>query len=80
MDMMDQIVHSTIKIEAMNSNSEVFSTGTGFFFSYKVDDKRNLDVLVTNKHVVKDAFKISLKFTISNDKSEPLYGKQSTGL
>jgi len=45
----EQLLFSTARIQ----NGQ--SIGTGFFFSFKVDDKTDIPVIVTNKHVVAGA-------------------------
>jgi len=49
-----KLLFSTVRIECRLTNGDV-STGTAFFFSYKIDESRHLPLLVTNKHVVAGA-------------------------
>lgn len=42
----EQLMYSTVLIETENGK------GTGFFFSFKIDDSKNIPVIITNKHVV----------------------------
>jgi Trypsin-like peptidase domain len=49
-----QLLYSTVMVVATLANGES-STGTAFFYQFKVDSQRMLVVLVTNKHVVADA-------------------------
>ena len=44
----EQLLFSTLRIEAGNS------VGTGFFYSVKIDDKSEIPLIITNKHVVGD--------------------------
>ena len=71
----EMLMHSTIRIEILNENKQVVSTGTGFFFDFKINDKYNVPVLVTNKHVIKDAQIGRLVFTISKE-GKPVYGEK----
>ena len=41
------LMFSTVRLEA-----EDRSSGTGFFYTYNIDDENICQVLVTNKHVV----------------------------
>lgn len=52
----EQILFSTVRIEASLTTGGL-SIGTGFFFDFPVDDKRNIPALITNKHVIKDSVK-----------------------
>lgn len=71
----EQLIHTTIRIISVIDDKTI-STGTGFFFRYDFENM-NIPVIVTNKHVVKDARKIILKFSTSlEEKSTP--GKQQT--
>ena len=45
-----QLLYSTARITGEAGGEQSF--GTAFFFSFKLDDERQLPVLVTNKHVV----------------------------
>ena len=46
-----QLMFSTVMVAAVMSSGEE-KTGTAFFFSFKLDEQRQVPVLVTNKHVV----------------------------
>jgi len=49
-----QLLYSTARIEAsLGSGSR--SVGTAFHFAFKIDERRGLPLLVTNKHVVRGA-------------------------
>ncbi|MEP7285877.1 MAG: hypothetical protein ABI947_08930 [Chloroflexota bacterium] len=50
----EQLLFSSVRIEAIGSNGSQ-SVGTEFFFSYRIDDQRNLPVIITNKHVIAGA-------------------------
>jgi hypothetical protein len=72
----EQITHSTIRIEIINKNNEISSTGTGFFFYYKIQEKYHIEALATNKHVVRGAKKGKLAFTIGSEENNPKYGEK----
>lgn len=66
----DDILHSTIRIEAMYSDSAI-GTGTGFFFQYIINE-REVPVIVTNKHVVDGAEMLKMKFTVADSAGNPV--------
>ncbi len=49
----EKLLFSTVRIETQTAEGR--GTGTGFFFSYRIDPQRTLLVIITNKHVVKGA-------------------------
>lgn len=68
----EQLIHNTIRIESFFKDK--VGTGTGCFFVFKIDDKQ-VPVIVTNKHVVKDpglgyADKGKLIFKLMDEKKE----------
>lgn len=76
--MSEQLMHSTIRIEILTQNGAVQSTGTGFFFLFGIKGENNVPVLVTNKHVIKEAELGRLVFTVSNSSNDPQYGEKFT--
>lgn len=75
LSMSEQLMHSTVRIEVLNGAGQIQSTGTGFFFLYSIKGENNVPVLVTNKHVVRDAKLGRLVFTIATDENIPKYGE-----
>jgi len=69
----EQLTYSTVRIEC-ELNSGGISTGTGFFFNFleNLEDNSHIPVVVTNKHVIKDAKKGKLIITKANEKGEPV--------
>lgn len=69
----EQITYSTVRIECELKTGGI-STGTGFFFNFLEDEENNrhVPVVVTNKHVIKNAAKGKLIITKANEKGEPL--------
>ena len=63
----DKLSYLTMHIRSMHGTVPV--TGTGFFFSFRIKDKRGLRVpaLVTNKHVVLGFTGTTLTFTVAED-------------
>ena len=67
-----QMLFCTARIEAYNSDKS--SVGTGFFFSYKLNDGREVPFLVTNKHVINGFFNGKIRFTLAKD-GKPDFGE-----
>jgi len=72
----EKITHSTVRIEIINERGQAISTGSGFFFRFSIKGTHNVPVLITNKHVVKDAKIGRLVFTIGDDENNPKYGEK----
>ena len=66
---------STIRIEC--SVPEGTSTGTGFFFGLNFDTENGMcvPVIVTNKHVIKNATSGKLRFSLKDKSGKPLWGQ-----
>jgi len=64
----EQLAYSTVKIRVMRDNS--YSTGTGFFFDFLIDDKY-IPVIITNKHLIKGAKKGEFFLTGTNADGSP---------
>ena len=64
MEAAEFLLLTTIRIETTIPGG--ISTGTGFFFSLKRDEKQgqHIPVIVTNKHVVKNAISGKLRFSL----------------
>ena len=71
MHITEQLLNGTIRIESANSSQS--STGTGFFFNFKMDDKSTIPVIITNKHVVNGFSTIKLYFKKEKN-GKPDYG------
>lgn len=77
MDISKQLLHSTVRIEAARLDGAI-STGTGFYFNFCVEGDRAKPAIVTNKHVVENANKMTIVFSVLDengnvaDKKEPL--------
>ena len=58
------MAYATVRIECLSSSGEV-STGSGYFFKFKVNNETNqhIPVVITNKHVVLNSIKGKLIFT-----------------
>ena len=58
----EKVCYSTLRIEASISPS-IVSTGTGFIFSFKVNEQQFIPCLVTNKHVIDGSTYTSIVIT-----------------
>lgn len=66
-------MHTTVRLECVLGNNRA-TTGTGFFFAFKIDEKTHVPLIVTNKHVIKDSKGGTFVLTKSNEKGEPILG------
>jgi hypothetical protein len=70
----DQLIHTTVRIETSSANGD--GSGTGFFFHFCRDDKRNVPVIVSNRHVIDGATTGLIHITLRKPgKQEPDLGK-----
>lgn len=60
----EQMLFNTVRLETLDGSS-----GTGFFFSFKIDDI-NYPVLITNKHVVNNNTQETVKFHLHLKKDD----------
>jgi hypothetical protein len=74
MNAIDQLVHITVRIETSGPKGD--GTGTGFFLTLCEGDSEHVPVIVTNKHVIKDAQIGQFMMTQAkgSDAKEPLIG------
>ncbi len=69
----EMLMHTTVRLECQLKNGHI-STGTGFFFTFRIDDKTNIPVIITNKHVIADGIRGTFVLTKSNGVGEPILG------
>ncbi|MBB1574934.1 MAG: trypsin-like peptidase domain-containing protein [Flavobacteriaceae bacterium] len=69
LELSEQLMYSTIRIECENEKEET-STGTGFFFCFQKDNY-SIPVIITNKHVVKGYNLGKLLFTLQDENENP---------
>jgi hypothetical protein len=74
MSIVDQVSHSTIRIECSLPGG-LTSTGTGFFYSFKRSTDSHVPVIITNKHVIHGALTGTLVFTLTRPDGRPDYGR-----
>lgn len=59
----EQLLYSTLRIECLDKDQNLIMVGTGFLLSRTIEDKKVKIYLVSNKHILMCADKISLSFT-----------------
>jgi V8-like Glu-specific endopeptidase len=69
----ETLSHTTVRLECTLKNGQQI-TGTGFFFSFKVDEKNHVPVIITNKHVINNSQLGSFVLTKCNAQGEPIIG------
>lgn len=78
MDYSERLINATIRIGTESRNG--LGYGTGFFFSFQYDDvdpTLEIDVIITNKHVVEGAERIFFYVKSSTPELTPIYEKSS---
>lgn len=66
MQLSEQLLHTTIRIEASLASGGC-SVGTGFFFKFCDDGKTYVPAIVTNRHVVEGAYEYRVIFSRSDE-------------
>ena len=72
LSIIEQLCFSTTRIETKDSFGNSYS-GTGFFFNYKLDENKYINMVVTNKHVVKGMTEGTIRFTKADQYGNPMY-------
>ena len=71
---MDKLIHSTVRIETTLVGGGS-STGTGFYMNFLQSKETCIPVIVTNRHVVKNADIGTFHVTFAKDKDQPDSGR-----
>lgn len=71
----EQLLYTTLRIECLDENDNIFSIGTGFLLQRPVGDDKYKVYLVSNKHVLCGAKSIALTFTKAKN-GEPEIGNK----
>jgi V8-like Glu-specific endopeptidase len=74
METAEQLIHTTVRIEALDQNN-VPHAGTGFFFEFKYEGTEVVPVIVTNRHVLEGMTFVAIHLTYADGNGNPLYGK-----
>lgn len=69
----EKLMHSTVRLECRRKDGSTI-TGTSFFFSFKVGEKTQIPLIVTNKHVIEDSISGEFVLTKSNG-TGPIVGE-----
>jgi hypothetical protein len=72
MNTVDQLVHTTVRIETLGAKGQ--GSGTGFFLNVADDGERRVPLIVTNKHVISGASEGRFHFTLQNSVGQPDLG------
>ena len=72
LSIMEQLCFSTTRIETKDADGNSYS-GTGFYFSYKLDDRRIMPFIVTNKHVVRGMTTGMFQLTKADTNGNPIH-------
>ncbi|HHT7225278.1 S1 family peptidase [Bacillus thuringiensis] len=73
----EQLMYSTIRIECQLSNGGI-STGSGYIVNMSSEEGVPIPVLVTNKHVIRDATTGILHFHTEDEQKQPILGTYET--
>jgi len=79
----ENLQFSTLKIQVYLRDKKDIAkidtaSGTSFIFSFTIDSTNRLPLLITNNHVVKDAFASSIFLTKKDEKGNPTLGSIDT--
>ena len=79
MRLSEQLTYCTTKITSKYSNGTI-GTGTGFFVNFNYDKETGgcQPVIITNKHVVRDAVEISFNVCLGDGNNNPIDTKKLT--
>lgn len=73
-ELANSLTHATVRLECTTYDGQI-SVGTSFLFLFNVENgNTRIPVLVTNKHVVKNANMGKFLFTNSDELGNPIYG------
>ena len=81
-DISELLINTTIKVSSTEESTvlgvkhKFSSSGTGFFFNFKLNDSIYIPVIVTNRHVIANSIDGFLTFNIVDSNSMPTYGKK----
>jgi hypothetical protein len=73
----DKLTFCTVRLSCILENGET-STGTAFFFVFRPTPNRPIPVLVTNRHVIKNAVRGTFYLTRRDSEGKPKFGDLKT--
>ena len=69
----ERLMHTTVRLECALRDGRT-STGTGFFFSLRLDGNKHIPLIVTNKHVIENSASGAFVLTQCGDDGKPVVG------
>lgn len=72
--MFEKLPHTTSRLEARDANGRI-SYGTGFYFDFRIDERRHITMVMTNKHVVEGAVELRMYVTRRTRDMKPFFGQ-----
>lgn len=68
----EQLSYATVRIECKSKDNQLF-TGTGYFFRFRINKELNthIPVVITNKHVIKNAYEGRIIFSKADEEGNP---------
>ncbi len=78
MDVVDQLMYSTMRITSLNGAGASISVGSGFLFWLPTESNIKTPLLITNRHVLADATDVVLHFNVADSHGEPVLGSYSS--
>jgi len=73
----EQLLHTTVRLECKRKDGTM-ATGTGFFFALQWGKEKQIPLIITNKHVIRDASVGTFVLTQAKDDGAPLTGQGVT--
>jgi hypothetical protein len=73
----EKLMHTTVRLECALGDGRT-STGTGFFFSFHLNDNTHIPVIIMNKHVIEGSVKGTFVLTKRSANDEPIIGSYET--
>ena len=70
----ERLMHTTVRLECQLQDGNL-STGTGFFFSFALENDKHIPIIVTNKHVINGSVVGSFVLTKSDQNNDPILGE-----
>ncbi|MBE7692094.1 S1 family peptidase [Tenacibaculum finnmarkense] len=65
----ERLIYSTVRIECKTKEGN--SSGSGYFFSFLDNGTKNVPCIVTNKHVIKGAYRGKFHLTLKDSNGKP---------
>ncbi|MDD3012748.1 MAG: serine protease [Candidatus Gastranaerophilales bacterium] len=73
--LLDQLIYSTVRLEVFNRENIPIGVGSAFLQALSIDDC-DCGLLITNKHVIKDAYFCKFCFTLADENNNPIFGQK----